>query len=397
MKKIMSKLAEIAKDISVLYVEDDEASREEVLLSLEYFFKDIVCAKDGIEGINEFIKKNGMFDLLITDITMPKMNGLDMIKKIRALNPNISIMVFSAHGDNDNLKKIIDLSIDGFLSKPVSNENYFNVLYKVTKNIYNKKELGLYKNRLEQKVKEQLEQIHFKDKMLEKHAKLAAMGEMIDIIAHQWKQPLNIILMRSSFLKELSEGSACVSFDDIVECSLSVSKQVSHLVSTLDEFRNFFRPIDDYESIDLGELFKSLELLLHDDLVKNQIVLEKNLDYTLCYGNLNECKHIFINLINNARDAFNQNSITNRKIVISTQKKGNFLEISLTDNGGGISKEIQQKIFEPNFTTKKDMGGTGIGLYICRTIIQKHHGEIKVVSQNGLTTFILSLPVTDMF
>lgn len=391
----VSDLVAITKGIKVLYVEDDEQTREEIASTLSYFFDDIYLAKNGQEGLDKYLANKEDIELVITDIIMPKMDGLEMIEKIRDIDQGVSILLFSAYGDIKHLTKAIELSVDGFLSKPILNNQYLKVIFKVANNINNKKELNRYKESLEEKVNEQVVQLRLKDEMLEKQAKLAAMGEMIDIIAHQWKQPLNIISMRSSFLEEISKMDNSVKIEDVLECSSKVSYQISHLVDTLQEFRSFFRPIDKFEHIDLEDMFRSIDVLLHDDLMKNQIALEKELGGSSFFGNINEFKHLFINLINNARDAFVQNKIENRKININAEEKNGIVTIKIKDNAGGVPDKYIKSIFEPNFTTKKSMGGTGIGLYICKIIVSKHHGNIGVSCNDGSTCFILSLPVNN--
>lgn len=379
----------LSKGIKLLYVEDNENSRIEVLEILEIFFQDIIVAVDGVEGLEKF--RNNDIDLIITDIHMPNMDGLTMANEIRKENQDIPIVVFSAYEETNYLLKVIELQIDGFLSKPISLDSYIKTMYKVLKNINTKKELSQYKLSLELKVKEQLEELLKKDKIIQKHAKMAAMGEMIDIIAHQWKQPLNIISIKTSFLAEFALDDEPLSNEKIIKCGKDVETQIQHLTSTLDEFRGFFRPTKNIESVNLKELFDSLTVLLKDDLVKHQIDLNLHFSDIKLDINKNEFQHIFINLINNARDAFIQNSIQNRIITIEAIEDETNLIIKIKDNAGGIPQNIIQNIFEPNFTTKENIGGTGIGLYICKTIANKYNSTIDVEVFDGCTQFILDI------
>lgn len=379
----------LSKGIKLLYVEDNENSRIEVLEILEIFFQDIIVAVDGVEGLEKF--RNNDIDLIITDIHMPNMDGLTMANEIRKENQDIPIVVFSAYEETNYLLKAIELQIDGFLSKPISLDSYIKTMYKVLKNINTKKELSQYKLSLELKVKEQLEELLKKDKIIQKHAKMAAMGEMIDIIAHQWKQPLNIISIKTSFLAEFALDDEPLSNEKIIKCGKDVGTQIQHLTSTLDEFRGFFRPTKNIESVNLKELFDSLTVLLKDDLVKHQIDLNLHFSDIKLDINKNEFQHIFINLINNARDAFIQNSIQNRIIIIEAIEDETNLIIKIKDNAGGIPQNIIQNIFEPNFTTKENIGGTGIGLYICKTIANKYNSTIDVEVFDGCTQFILDI------
>lgn len=396
MNNKIDKTMKLSKDIKLLYVEDDETARVEVLEILKMFFQNIIVAVDGVDALekfrnNDITKESKAFDLIITDIHMPRMDGLTMVNEIRKENQDISIVVFSAHEETSYLLKAIDLQIDGFLSKPISLKSYIKTIYKILKNINTKKELAQYKLSLEQKVKEQIEDLLKKDHIIQKHAKMAAMGEMIDIIAHQWKQPLNIISLRSDFLSELAMDGEPVTNEEIIECSKKVKTQIQHLTSTLDEFRGFFRPTEHIESVNLKELFDSLRILLKDDLIKYQIELNLQFSDIKININKNEFKHIFINIINNARDAFVQNNIQNRIITIEAIENETNIIIKIKDNAGGIPQNIIQNIFEPNFTTKEDIGGTGIGLYMCKTIASKYHSTIEVEVFDGCTQFILDI------
>jgi len=389
MENKINKMIKLSKNIKLLYVEDNKNTRVEVLDILKIFFQDIIIAVDGADGLEKF--RNNKIDLIIADINMPKMDGLTMADEIRKKNNDISIVIFSAYEETNYLRKAIDLQIDGFLSKPISMKSYIKTTYKILKHIDIKKKLNQYKQNLKQKVKKQVNELIQKDHIIEKHAKMAAMGEMIDIIAHQWKQPLNIISLRSDFLSELAMDRKSLSSEEIIECSEKVKSQIQHLTSTLDEFRAFFRPTTNIESITLKELFDSLTVLLKDDLIKHQITLNLDFDDIQLNINKNEFKHIFINLINNAKDAFVQNNMQDRIITIEAIEYETNIIIKIKDNAGGIPKDIIQNIFEPNFTTKKDIGGTGIGLYMCKTILTKYHSSIDVEVFNGCTQFILDI------
>ena len=386
---------EYTKNLNILYVEDELNLLEDTKVILEKFFHIVVTAVDGIDGLNKYKvykeKYNKDFDLIITDINMPNMDGLTMIEKIRKENQGISIVVLSAHEDTEYLLKSIDLQVDGFLSKPIIFEKYIKTIYKIAKNIDIKKELDNYKIDLERKVRSQVLDLIKKDNIIQQNAKMAAVGEMIDIIAHQWKQPLNIILLKTDFLSEFVKDGETISSEDIIKCSNTVKSQVKHLVDTLDEFRGFFRPTTSIEVIDLNELFDSLNILLKDDLKKYQIELKLLFTNIKFNANQNEFKHIFINFINNAKDAFEQNKIDNREIIVDAVERKDDLLIKIKDNAGGIPEDIVKNIFEPNFTTKGDIGGTGIGLYMCKTIAAKYNITIDVEVFDGGTQFILGI------
>ena len=213
------------------------------------------------------------------------------------------------------------------------------------------------------------------------------MGQIIDIVAHQWKQPLNIIstnIMKLEFINEVSK-------EQINQISNTINHQLVHLRETIDEFRNFFRNEKTVQSIEINALFESILLLLRDDMINNKIELiikgdkELNIDVIV-----NEFKHVFINLINNSKEAFIENNIIDRKIEINIYTSMKNIIIEYTDNAGGIKDEIIREIFKLNYTTKET--GTGIGLYLCKCIIERINGSIHVSSMDDGACFKVVLP-----
>jgi len=387
--KQLNKLIEFTKNLTLLYIEDDEDSREQTLDTLELFFTKIVIAVDGEDGLYKY--NSNKIDFIITDINMPKLNGIEMIQKIRKLNQTIPIIIVSAHSDTDFFLDSIKVGVDGYLIKPLESEQFIYQINKSLQNLYLQSQVQEYQQNLEAKVKIQVDELRQKDKILIQQTKLATMGEMMDIIAHQWKQPINIISMNTSLIWELySEYDMPIKPQDIEKCYGTVHKQIVHLVKTLDDFRKFFRPNEAVETINLQELLDSVLVLIHDDLIKNHIrVKVASKDNIMVKTNASEIKHILINLINNSKDAFNQNDIKNREINIVCKVKENKLKVNVIDNAGGIPLEIIDNIFEPNFTTKGEIGGTGIGLYMSRFIAKKNRISINVKNVNDGVRFTL--------
>jgi signal transduction histidine kinase len=394
MNKPLSQLMEFTKNLTLLYIEDDQSSREQTLSILKLFFNNIVIAIDGEDGLIKY--NTNKVDFIITDINMPKLNGIDMIGKIREVNKYIPIIIVSAHSDTNFFLESIKVGVDGYLIKPLESEQFIYQISKNLHNLYLQNQIKEYHLNLEQRVSSQVEELREKDKILIQQTKLATMGEMMDIIAHQWKQPINIIAMNTSLIWELyGEYSVPIDPKDIEKCYTSVNIQVKHLVKTLDDFRKFFRPNEAIETISLKTLLDSVLILIHDDLIKNLITVDVDCDEAIKLEiNVSEIKHIFINLINNSKDAFNQNDIKNRKITISCKKNKNKVNVEVTDNAGGIPKNIIGKIFEPNFTTKGETGGTGIGLYMSRFIAKKNSATIDVQNVKKGASFTLKFQET---
>lgn len=223
------------------------------------------------------------------------------------------------------------------------------------------------------------------DKLIMQQSKMAAMGEMIDAIAHQWKQPLNVINIGASELEMNINFGFDIDNEMLRELSKTTQEQVAHLLNTLEEFRSFLRPDKPKEKINIAKLIESVLVLLHDDLqsngIKTKIIGDKDLSFNVI---VNEVKHIFINLISNSRDAFNSNNIKNREITFNILEKKGFISVEIDDTAGGIPEYVIDDIFKANVTTKEEGKGTGVGLYMSTQIAQKNNGELSVKNiENG--------------
>lgn len=230
-------------------------------------------------------------------------------------------------------------------------------------------------------------------KRYEKQAKMAAMGEMIDAIAHQWKQPLNAISMMSDMLvDDFKTGDVDQAYVD--ELSHDTQTQIEHMITTLNEFRNFFRTKESNASFGIRRCIQSVMLLVKDELLTHNINIHVETEKEiLIHGNENEFKHIVLNIINNAKDAFNERDIKERDIFITFYKKDNCVHVEISDTAGGIPLNVIDDIFKPEVTTKKSGKGTGIGLYMSMQIAQKLGGTLSVKNIDKGACFSLKIPI----
>ena len=229
-----------------------------------------------------------------------------------------------------------------------------------------------------------------KDKIIAQQSRLAAMGEMIDAVAHQWKQPLNAISMMIDMLQDDFKNDD-VNNEYINDLDESVHLQIDHMVNTLNEFRNFLRPSTKNEDFYINTVVQNIQILMKDELITQNIHFHLQIDQTIqIFGNKNEFKHLFINLINNSIDAFNEHSISGRNIHIRCFIKDKQIMIEVEDNAGGIPKNIINHVFKPNVTTKPEGKGTGIGLYMTSQIVTKNNGTITVSNTQKGALFTIS-------
>ena len=232
------------------------------------------------------------------------------------------------------------------------------------------------KTDLKNKVQEQLKIALEREKFIQSQAKYATMGEMIDAIAHQWNQPLNIISMRTSYLTEMNEGEESVSMEEVLKCKVSVMSQIEHLIDTLHQFREFLRPDKPKSIFTLKKAIESVLTLTKDDIIKHNINITLN-ERCVCEIEAveNEIKHIFLNIINNAKDIFKQRDIKDKSIQIDICQRDGTKVISFSDNAGGIDEAVLDKLFEKHTSARE--GGTGVGLFMSRQIVEKNGGKIS--------------------
>ena len=218
-----------------------------------------------------------------------------------------------------------------------------------------------------------------KDIIMFQQARFASLGEMLNNIAHQWRQPLgSITMIIQSFQTKLLLGKLTQSFvDEKVKDALFLASNMSN---TLDDFKNFFSPNKIKSEFSIKNCLEhSIELskyLLIQENIEVKLSIRKNIKINSFY---NELSHVFLNIISNSKDALSSNVDKNDRIIkIIVNKYKNHLIVNILDNGGGIPQEILPKIFEPYYTTKYKSAGTGIGLYMSKQIIEKHmDGEIS--------------------
>lgn len=223
-------------------------------------------------------------------------------------------------------------------------------------------------------------------------SKLASVGELMNAIAHQWKQPLNAISLSAQYMQLILNKNPDKA--KLEEKLSGIIVQTNFMDNTVASFQNFLRPADLSTSFCLSSAIDEITILLKGELIPNKITLTciyENLG-TLVKGSGNEFKQVILNLLSNARDAFNaKESSLPREIKIETFCKEDHLEITITDNAGGIASSPIEKIFENNFSTKGDKG-TGIGLYIVKKILNRMEGNISVANVDNGAQFTIILP-----
>lgn len=230
-----------------------------------------------------------------------------------------------------------------------------------------------------EKILEEAQKNRHKDTILAQQSKMAAMGEMIANITHQWRQPLSVISTAVTGLK-FEKELGILKDDNFYRGMDSIHNSVMHLSKTIDDFRNFFKPNKDKINFNLKDVVEKTLKLLSSQFDINNIYFIKNCENIKIHGTENELVQVLINIINNSRDALKH--VDNKRLIfIDIFKQNGKVVLLVKDTAGGINKSIIKKVFEPYFTTKKDTG-TGIGLYMSKKIIKDSlNGEISVSNE----------------
>ncbi len=360
------------KELTVLYVEDDKYEREEGLIVFETLFNKIDVAVDGEDGLNRYMEhkeeSGNYYDLVIADINMPKKNGMEMIRDITQINHLQFIIVVSAYDDSLNLIEMLEHGVSGFLLKPMELKKLLKIFYKVGESIANKK---------------------LQEKFMIQQSQLAQLGEMLNMIAHQWRQPLNAI-SASAINLSLKNSMNMLEDNDIEEISQLIQDKTQLLSETINDFMEFNKPEDNKEIL-LSEIFNKVYMMIIPQLISRDISIDVEIDGEIkIFHNSKYLEHTLLNLIVNARDVFEDSDIENKLIKIYITQDEKSVVLNVEDNGGGIPKDIIEKIFNPYFTTKEQGKGTGIGLYMSKKMIESvNNSKLEVEVKDSNTIFKL--------
>ena len=237
-------------------------------------------------------------------------------------------------------------------------------------------------------------EIRQKDELMLVQSKQAAMGEMIAMIAHQWRQPLTLISMASNTLLVDIELEKMLDLETAKKNIQRINEQTIYLSQTIEDFKNFFKNDKELTLITPEKLFDGVLALIGQSLANHEIEvhvsLHDNSEIPMLY---NDMIQVILNLINNAKDAVLGKRIREPVIELIAQKEGALMALHVKDNGGGVPDAFVGKIFDPYFSTKS-LNGTGLGLYICKSIVEKHmHGRIEYQSNLYGADFMVLLPL----
>lgn len=360
----------LIKEVSILYVEDDDNVRENIVRFLKRRFNTVYSVSNGKKGLELFKEKKP--DMVIADIKMPVMDGLQMAEEIKKISNDTPVIITTAFSDVPYLMKAIEIEIDGYIQKPIKHEKLLNAIYKFASRKIMEEEL-------------------FRAKKLE------AIGILAAGIAHDFNNLLTPILGNISLAK------MSLAPDDKIYKNLDTAENASlmakDLVKRFMVFAKGGEPVK--RIISIKDLIKEASMLLPDSKVKCEFNIAEDLsDIEADSGQIFQSIH---NIVVNACEAMPEGGVVRisaENVVISKKdnlplEDGMYVKVSVKDNGVGIPQENLSKIFDPYFTTKgmDSRKGTGIGLATAYSIVKRHGGYILVESEVGAgSTFHIYLP-----
>lgn len=426
----------------VLFVDDDPILRTQIKHLASKFVSEIRIAADGIEGLETW--RQWRPNVIVTDIFMPRMDGLAMSEAIRAEDPEAQIIVITSDQESDNLRRALLIGVERYIIKPVDMHLLADAIGKCVRDQQQIEELRLTRQvvKLTEALQEQLrekqraeaalqrektEQLVLIKRLEEAHnqllqsEKMASIGQLAAGVAHEINNPVGYVNSNLGALQRYVEQIlALLAVYDAHEAELATASRaeidalkreidfaflrqdVSDLLveslGGLQRVKRIVQDLKDFSHVSDAEMqWANLEAGLESTLNVVWNELKYKAEVSKDYGQLPEVEcipsqinQVFMNLLVNAAQSIKEHG----KITLRTRELGDFACIEVSDTGSGIAPEIINRIFDPFFTTKPIGAGTGLGLSVTHSIINKHHGRIEVASELGQgTTFRVFIPI----
>ncbi len=363
-----------------------EKSTDGILILTNGVFTD---CNDSIINVLKYKNKKDILSLKPSELSPEfQPNGVNSLEKSKE-------MMEIAIKNNHNNFEWVHIRADGsefwsdIMLTNISTDTKDEIIHVVWRDITDKKrledELKQIHQNLEDRVKEEVEKNRQQQLMMLQQSRLAQMGEIISMIAHQWRQPLNTLAMINQTLifKYRRDN---LNSDYMEYFKKNSNKQIQGMSKTIDDFRDFFKPKKDKMKFIINDVIdNTLEMLKPIFVIDNIEVIFENQEKFEVIGFANELGQGILNIVNNAKDALIENKIKDKQIIISLKMDSENIILTISDNAGGIPLNIIDKIFDPYFSTKEEKNGTGLGLYMSKIIIEEHMGGKVTVanSKNG--------------
>ncbi|MGB5918147.1 response regulator [Arcobacter sp.] len=345
-------------DLKLVVVEDDEILLKRITRILKREISDVYSFNNPDDALNKIIEVRP--DIIISDINMPGMSGLEMYKKLNDQNIKVPIILASAFSEPKYFIEAIKLKVKNFIVKPINIDNLLAEIKEFHDELEEKKELTK------------------KEKVLRIQSKMAAMGEMLGNIAHQWKQPLNTISMCTSTMQLGKEMNNFDFENELDEYLNNIMESVNYMSSTINDFQNYLKPNKLETNFHLDDTIEKVEKLISAQCKAHNIKVIKNIENTNLSSYQNELLQVILNIVKNASDELIKMD-SEKYIFIDIFEEDGEITLKIKDNAGGIKQKDISSIFKLYITGKDDTDGTGIGLYMTKQIVENSlEGKITV-------------------
>lgn len=367
----------------ILLVDDENDVRDMLHLSLTAMGYDVMDAENGNKALGIF--RDTHPQIVLTDIKMPSMDGIELLQKIKREAPNTEVIMITGHGDMDLAIKSLKYEATDFVAKPINIDALKIALKRSEDNIITRKQLSDYTENLERLVREKTE--------LQDH--LASLGLMISSISHGVKGLLTAL---DAGIHKLDRGVAGKDHERI-------EKGLDILKITVERIRKMILDIIyyakerglDWSQVDISSFGDEVFSVIAPKIEGQNIELIRDFDSNLekCEFDNEHMHSALVNILENAVDACARDtSKESHKVTFGIKQENNHLIFEIDDDGVGIDSEALEKIFTPFFSTKGNKG-TGLGLFIANKIVEQHGGKIQVKSTLGHGThFTIRIPKT---
>ena len=410
----------------ILVIDDEPEILKTIKLYLELEEYEVLTANNGQEGIEVFRQQKP--PLVITDVKMPGMSGIEVLRKVKEIICDTEVIVVTGHGDMEISIEALRLDASDFIPKPVNIEHLLLSVERALERHEMRTRLKEYTKDLEGLLDKKAGEIKDAHAMLLQSEKLASIGQLAAGVAHEINNPLGFISSNLNTLEEYIKDIKIlmVKYKDIHSInneerlmllekieSLKKEMDIEFILDDLvqlvaeskegaDRVKKIVADLKDFSRVDHGEkeffnINQGMESTLN--MVKNELKYKADITKEFneipeieCYPQ--ELNQVFMNLLTNAAQAIEKRGKIGIKTSLVNHNGHDFIEVRISDTGTGIAAENLNRIFDPFFTTKDVGKGTGLGLNISYKIIEKHNGEIKVESEVGKgTRFIVKLPL----
>ena len=425
---------------AILIIDDDSNNLAIVSALLEEYEYTIYVAEDGESGIIRALLTQP--DLILLDVLMPGIDGFETCRRLKSVDRtrDIPVIFMTALAETDQKVRGLEAGAVDYITKPLQREELLarvgvhlrirqlatelqdaneslekrveertqtlartneELQKEIAERMLAEEALAIKQEQLEalnlsleQRVVEELEKNRQKDLILCHNSRLAAIGELLSNVAHQWRQPLNsIALLIQGSLLESKEGN--LDLESIQVCVKRCMELLAYLSNTLNLFQSFFVPEEEPQEFNPSEMVERSLSLVRASYEQSGIAVTVVNQGTLPMTGFGLAfAQAVLNILNNAKDVLTERGTPEPTIEVGCYHRDGRNIITIRDNAGGIDEEIMDKIFDPYFTTKFKSQGTGVGLYMSKMIVEKNmRGRLLVRNTPGGAEFSIEVPV----